>query len=36
MYDIWNEMGVSEIKEQYLASQVRSIFKSKKLEEIEI
>ena len=36
MYDLWNEMGISEIKKQHLASQIRSIFKNKRLTETEI
>ena len=36
MYDLWNEMGMFEIKEQNLAWQVWSIFENKRLTEIEI
>ena len=36
MYNLWNEMGMFEIEEQYLACQVRSIFKNKRLTKIEI
>ena len=36
MYNLWNEMGKFEIEEQHLACQVRSIFKNKRLKEIEI
>ena len=36
MCDLWNEMGMSEIEEQHLACQVRSIFKNKRLTEVDI
>ena len=36
MFDLWNEIGVSEIEVQYFACQVFSIFKNKRLTEIEI
>ena len=36
MYNLWNEKEMFEIEEQHLACQVRSIFKNKKLTEIEI
>ena len=34
MYDLWNEMGMSEIEEQHLACQVRYIFKNERITEI--
>ena len=36
MCDLWNEMGMSEIEEQHLVCQVRSIFKNKRLTEVDI
>ena len=36
MCDLWNEMGMSELEEQHLACQVRSIFKNKRLTEVDI
>ena len=36
MCDLWNEMGMSEIEEQHLACQVRSILKNKRLTEVDI
>ena len=36
MYNLWNEIGMFEIEEEHLACQVRSIFKNKRLIEIEI
>ena len=36
MHNLWNEMEMFEIEEQHLACQVRSIFKNKRLTEIEI
>ena len=36
MYDLWNEIVMSEIEKQHRACQVRSIFKNKRLTEIEI
>ena len=36
MCDLWNEMGMSEIEGQHLACQVRSIFKNKRLTEVDI
>ena len=35
-YDLWNAMGMSEIEEQHLAGQNRSIFKNKRLTQIQI
>ena len=36
IYNLQNEIGMFEIEEQHLACQVRSIFKNKRLTEIEI
>ena len=36
MYNLWNETEMLEIEEQHLVCQVRSIFKKKRLTEIEI
>ena len=36
MYNLWNEMGMFEIEDQHIACEVRSIFKNKRLPEIEI
>ena len=36
MYDLWNEVEMFQIEQQHLACQVRSIFKNKRLTEIEI
>ena len=36
MYNIWNQIGISEIEEHHLACQTCSIFKNKRLTEIEI
>ena len=35
MYDLWYEVGMSEIEKQLLAYHVHSIFKNKRLTEIE-
>ena len=35
MYDLWHEVGMSEIEEQLLAYHVHSIFKNKRPTEIE-